>query len=55
MPNPIHPPAGCHFHTRCPIAEKQCAELVPPLEQGGDGHWVACHLRRPVPAVTVAA
>ena len=55
VPNPIHPPAGCHFHTRCPIAEKQCAELVPPLEQGGDGHWVACHLRRPVPAVTVAA
>ena len=47
VPNPIHPPAGCHFHTRCPIAEKQCAELVPPLEQGGDGHWVACHLRRP--------
>ena len=51
VPNPIHPPAGCHFHTRCPIAEKQCAVVVPPLEQGGDGHWVACHLRRPGPAV----
>ncbi len=47
VPNPIHPPTGCHFHTRCPIAEKQCSEVVPPLEQGGDGHWVACHLRRP--------
>ncbi len=51
VPNPIHPPAGCHFHTRCPIAEEQCAVVVPPLEQGGDGHWVACHLRRPGPAV----
>ncbi len=50
VPNPIHPPAGCHFHTRCPIAEAQCATVVPPLEQGGDGHWVACHLRRPSPA-----
>ena len=49
VPNPIHPPAGCHFHTRCPIAEEQCAVVVPPLEQGGDGHWVACHLRRPSP------
>ena len=47
VPNPIHPPTGCHFHTRCPIAEKQCSEVVPPLEQDGDGHWVACHLRRP--------
>ena len=47
VPNPIHPPAGCHFHTRCPIAEKHCTEVAPALEQDGYGHWVACHLRRP--------
>ena len=46
VPSPVHPPAGCHFHTRCPIAEQRCRVEVPALEQGGDGHWVACHLRR---------
>jgi oligopeptide transport system ATP-binding protein len=48
VPNPINPPTGCHFHTRCPIAEKHCAEVAPVLQQGGDGHWVACHLRQPM-------
>ena len=46
VPNPIRPPSGCHFHTRCPIAEARCASEAPALEQGNDGHWVACHLRR---------
>ena len=45
VPNPIHPPPGCHFHTRCPIAVDQCKVTAPPLTQGADGHWVACHLR----------
>jgi oligopeptide transport system ATP-binding protein len=45
VPNPIHPPSGCHFHTRCPIAEARCKTESPPLRQGADGHWVACHLR----------
>ena len=45
VPNPINPPTGCHFHTRCPIAEARCSETAPPLKQGADGHWVACHLR----------
>ena len=46
VPSPIHPPTGCHFHTRCPIAQfPLCSSEVPPLEQKRDGHWAACHLR----------
>ncbi|MBM3622030.1 MAG: dipeptide ABC transporter ATP-binding protein [Alphaproteobacteria bacterium] len=45
VPNPIRPPPGCHFHTRCPIAEARCAKDVPELKQTGQGHWVSCHLR----------
>jgi oligopeptide transport system ATP-binding protein len=46
VPNPIRPPSGCHFHTRCPIRELPlCATERPELRQSADGHWVACHLR----------
>ena len=46
VPSPINPPAGCHFHTRCPIAEKGlCDTQKPELKQTATGHWVACHLR----------
>ena len=46
VPNPIRPPAGCHFHTRCPIRELPlCGTEKPPLRQTANGHWVACHLR----------
>ena len=45
VPNPIHPPFGCHFHTRCPIAEPRCSHEVPQLRQTETGHWVSCHVR----------
>ena len=45
-PNPINPPSGCRFHTRCRFASAVCKEAVPKLSglaRNGD-HMVACHL-----------
>ncbi|SNS16570.1 ABC transporter ATP-binding protein [Antarctobacter heliothermus] len=45
-PNPINPPSGCRFHTRCRFASAVCKEAVPKLAglaRNGD-HMVACHL-----------
>ena len=45
-PNPIRPPSGCRFHTRCPIRKLPlCSQEAPQLKEGSTGHWVACHLR----------
>ena len=44
VPNPINPPAGCHFHPRCPKAFDRCKVESPVLKQAADGHWAACHL-----------
>jgi oligopeptide/dipeptide ABC transporter ATP-binding protein len=45
VPSPIHPPAGCRFHPRCPYAEMRCRIESPPLKEVAPDHLVACHLR----------
>jgi len=47
VPSPMNPPAGCHFHTRCPYAIAKCETDDPPLLSVAPGHVVACHLRTP--------
>ncbi|HEY5196971.1 MAG TPA: oligopeptide/dipeptide ABC transporter ATP-binding protein [Solirubrobacteraceae bacterium] len=42
-PNPINPPTGCRFHTRCPHATDICREIEPPLAEYSGGHLAACH------------
>jgi oligopeptide/dipeptide ABC transporter ATP-binding protein len=47
VPSPIHPPSGCPFHPRCPIAETpRCQKEVPELRELTPGHWAACHLAK---------
>lgn len=44
VPNPIHPPSGCRFHPRCPLAEDICARDTPPNIEVEKGHFATCHL-----------
>lgn len=50
-PNPVNPPSGCRFHTRCPYAEEPCSRVEPRLfgaeSDGRDVHGVACHMEIP--------
>ena len=41
-PNPINPPSGCRFHTRCRYAEDVCSKAVPELAQLDAGQQAAC-------------
>jgi peptide/nickel transport system ATP-binding protein len=42
VPNPLNPPAGCRFQTRCPYASEPCRKEEPPLEERKTGHFTAC-------------
>ena len=46
-PNPINPPSGCRFRTRCAFAEAVCAREPPTLAVIGNDHDVACHMMVP--------
>ncbi len=41
-PNPLNPPSGCRFHTRCALAEPLCSQRAPTLAADAQGHRVAC-------------
>ncbi len=44
IPSPLDPPAGCHFHPRCPLAIDRCKIERPALLPTGAGRKAACHL-----------
>ena len=54
-PNPINPPSGCRFHTRCPRATDICRAVEPQLTEYAGGHLAACHHPQHVTAEEVAA
>jgi peptide/nickel transport system ATP-binding protein len=55
-PNPINPPSGCRFHTRCPLVESICRETAPELAFLNAGpHGVACHVAARHDAARAAA
>ncbi|CDZ63905.1 ABC transporter ATP-binding protein [Neorhizobium galegae] len=46
-PNPIDPPPGCRFHTRCSFAESVCSENLPPLASVSESQSAACLMSVP--------
>jgi oligopeptide/dipeptide ABC transporter ATP-binding protein len=59
IPNPVSPPSGCRFHTRCPSAQAQCRDVEPYWRELAQDHFVACHLATadgpPPPFDTIAS
>jgi peptide/nickel transport system ATP-binding protein len=54
-PNPIRPPSGCRFHTRCPRATHICSAVEPQLTGYAGGHLAACHHPQHVTAEEIAS
>jgi oligopeptide/dipeptide ABC transporter ATP-binding protein len=48
VPNPIAPPSGCRFHTRCPHVIDRCSAEEPELVEVSPGHFVSCFLHEQV-------
>jgi oligopeptide/dipeptide ABC transporter ATP-binding protein len=44
VPSPFHPPTGCRFHPRCPVAIDRCKLQEPPYIEVSPGHYAACWL-----------
>jgi oligopeptide/dipeptide ABC transporter ATP-binding protein len=50
IPNPVSPPSGCVFHTRCPWVQPRCREEIPALRLLDDGQSAACHFAEEIGA-----
>lgn len=42
IPDPVNPPSGCRFHTRCPVAREPCRQINPPDFAVEEGHYASC-------------
>lgn len=51
IPSPVHIPAGCGFHPRCPLAQEVCRREDPTVKEAGPDHLVRCHLYAGSPGV----
>ena len=51
VPSPLNPPPGCHFHTRCPFAQRAMPGRSAAVADVAGAHWSACHYAEELPAV----